>query len=79
MHPYIKPERVVCELQTPHACGHCLWRVLSCEALPAAGEPVRDERGAPRVEQAGGCGGFGKGNFSELFKSIEDFERTLEV
>jgi len=27
-----------------------------------------------KVEQAGGCGGFGKGNFSELFKSIERFE-----
>ena len=31
------------------------------------------------LEQAGGCGGFGKGNFSELFKSIEDYERTLDV
>eukprot|EP00850_Spirogloea_muscicola_P002081 SM000008S22170 [mRNA] locus=s8:134648:137011:- [translate_table: standard] len=28
--------------------------------------------------QRGGCGGFGKGNFSELFKSIEDYERTLD-
>lgn len=35
--------------------------------------------GAPIVEQAGGCGGFGKGNFSELFKSIEDYEKTLEI
>ncbi|RHY11554.1 hypothetical protein DYB25_010708 [Aphanomyces astaci] len=32
-----------------------------------------------RLEQAAGCGGFGKGNFSELFKSIEDYERTLDV
>lgn len=31
------------------------------------------------LEQAAGCGGFGKGNFSELFKSIEDYERTLQV
>ncbi|PNH07462.1 4-hydroxyphenylpyruvate dioxygenase [Tetrabaena socialis] len=31
------------------------------------------------TEQAAGCGGFGKGNFSELFKSIEDYERTLNV
>ncbi|WIA39445.1 hypothetical protein OEZ86_005546 [Tetradesmus obliquus] len=31
------------------------------------------------VEQAAGCGGFGKGNFSELFKSIEEYERTLQV
>ena len=33
----------------------------------------------PRKEQAGGCGGFGKGNFSELFKSIEDYEKTLKI
>lgn len=29
-------------------------------------------------EQSGGCGGFGKGNFSELFKSIENFEKQQE-
>jgi 4-hydroxyphenylpyruvate dioxygenase len=28
--------------------------------------------------QVGGCGGFGKGNFAELFKSIEDYERLLD-
>lgn len=28
--------------------------------------------------QKGGCGGFGKGNFSELFKSIEEYEKTLD-
>lgn len=33
----------------------------------------------PVLQQAGGCGGFGKGNFSELFKSIEDYERTLNI
>ena len=26
-----------------------------------------------------GCGGFGKGNFKDLFKSIEDFEDTLQT
>ncbi len=31
------------------------------------------------VKQAGGCGGFGKGNFGALFKSIEDYETTLGV
>lgn len=31
------------------------------------------------LEQKGGCGGFGKGNFSELFKSIEEYEKTLDV
>ena len=30
-------------------------------------------------DQAGGCGGFGKGNFSELFRSIEDYERELDI
>ena len=29
--------------------------------------------------QSGGCGGFGKGNFKELFKSVEEFERSLEL
>ncbi len=29
-------------------------------------------------EQTAGCGGFGKGNFSELFKSIEEFEKQME-
>lgn len=31
-----------------------------------------------KVEQAAGCGGFGKGNFGELFRSIEEFEKSLE-
>lgn len=31
------------------------------------------------LDQKGGCGGFGKGNFSELFKSIEEYEKTLDV
>jgi 4-hydroxyphenylpyruvate dioxygenase len=26
-----------------------------------------------------GCGGFGQGNFKELFKSIEEHEKTLKV
>lgn len=42
-------------------------------------EVTDDKTGKPVLVQAGGCGGFGKGNFSELFKSIEDYERTLAV
>lgn len=38
---------------------------------------VKDEEG--KTYQKGGCGGFGKGNFSELFKSIEEYEKTLEA
>lgn len=30
------------------------------------------------IEQIAGCGGFGKGNFAELFKSIEEFEKQME-
>lgn len=29
--------------------------------------------------QKGGCGRIGKGNFSELFRSIEVYEKSLEV
>eukprot|EP00607_Mallomonas_marina_P004466 CAMPEP_0182437190 /NCGR_PEP_ID=MMETSP1167-20130531/84874_1 /TAXON_ID=2988 /ORGANISM="Mallomonas Sp, Strain CCMP3275" /LENGTH=365 /DNA_ID=CAMNT_0024630011 /DNA_START=2674 /DNA_END=3771 /DNA_ORIENTATION=+ len=29
--------------------------------------------------QKPGCGGFGKGNFKDLFKSIESYERTLKI
>ncbi|CAG9460350.1 unnamed protein product [Pedinophyceae sp. YPF-701] len=40
----------------------------------------RDEATGEVVEvQKGGCGGFGKGNFKELFKSIEEYEKTLDV
>lgn len=37
----------------------------------------KDESG--QEYQKGGCGGFGKGNFSELFKSIEEYEKSLEA
>ena len=30
-------------------------------------------------EQLPGCGGFGKGNFRDLFKSIENFETQLKI
>eukprot|EP00898_Chlorokybus_atmophyticus_P006688 jgi/Chlat1/701/Chrsp104S01202 len=46
------------------------------EIIQRVGCEEKDECG--RVYQKGGCGGFGKGNFSELFKSIEDFERTFQ-
>ena len=31
------------------------------------------------TDEVGGCGGFGKGNFSELFKSIEVYESNLGI
>ncbi|KAL3809892.1 hypothetical protein ACHAXA_008544 [Cyclostephanos tholiformis] len=36
-------------------------------------------RRARKMRERPGCGGFGVGNFRELFKSIEDFEKTLKV
>lgn len=38
---------------------------------------LKDSEG--KLYQKGGCGGFGKGNFSELFKSIEEYEKMLEA
>ena len=32
-----------------------------------------------RTRERPGCGGFGQGNFRELFKAIEDHEKTLKV
>ncbi|KAK7300170.1 hypothetical protein RJT34_11007 [Clitoria ternatea] len=46
------------------------------EIIQRVGCMMKDEEG--KVYQKGGCGGFGKGNFSELFKSIEEYEKTLE-
>ncbi|CAN6455376.1 unnamed protein product [Victoria cruziana] len=46
------------------------------EIIQRVGCMTKDEQG--KEYQKGGCGGFGKGNFSELFKSIEEYEKTLE-
>ena len=46
------------------------------EIIQRVGCMMKDDEG--KVYQKGGCGGFGKGNFSELFKSIEEYEMTLE-
>lgn len=40
---------------------------------------VEPEAGGTPAEEVGGCGGFGKGNFSELFKSIERYETDLGI
>lgn len=41
-----------------------------CETLDKDGKDL---------DMIGGCGGFGKGNFSALFKSIEEYEKTLDA
>ncbi|KAL4451461.1 hypothetical protein ABPG75_007123 [Micractinium tetrahymenae] len=45
---------------------------------PAGGEQPASKR-ARVPSEVGGCGGFGKGNFSELFKSIEVYETDLGI
>ncbi|KAK9061586.1 hypothetical protein SSX86_018768 [Deinandra increscens subsp. villosa] len=47
------------------------------EIIQRVGCMLKDGEG--KVQQKAGCGGFGKGNFSELFKSIEEYEKTLEA
>ncbi|KAJ8564439.1 hypothetical protein K7X08_000899 [Anisodus acutangulus] len=47
------------------------------EIIQRIGCMLKDENG--QVYQKGGCGGFGKGNFSELFRSIEEYEKMLEA
>ncbi|XVE72338.1 hypothetical protein DITRI_Ditri11bG0031700 [Diplodiscus trichospermus] len=47
------------------------------EIIQRIGCMLTDEQG--KQYQKGGCGGFGKGNFSELFKSIEEYEKKLEA
>ncbi|XAR52811.1 4-hydroxyphenylpyruvate dioxygenase [Bertholletia excelsa] len=47
------------------------------EIIQRVGCMLKDEQG--KLYQKGGCGGFGKGNFSELFRSIEEYEKTLEA
>lgn len=43
----------------------------------AAGAAVAGQKPVPLIQKPG-CGGFGKGNFAELFKSIEDYEKAVE-
>lgn len=47
------------------------------EIIQRVGCMLVDDEGRPY--QKGGCGGFGKGNFAELFKSIEEYEKSLEA
>lgn len=47
------------------------------EIIQRIGCMLKDEKG--QVYQKGGCGGFGKGNFSELFRSIEEYEKMFEA
>lgn len=42
-------------------------------------EKSKDDPNKEEIVQGAGCGGFGKGNFKELFKSVEEFEASLDI
>ncbi|KAF8043511.1 hypothetical protein BT93_A1740 [Corymbia citriodora subsp. variegata] len=50
---------------------------LFLEIIQRVGCMLKDDHGKPY--QKGGCGGFGKGNFSELFKSLEEYGKMLDA
>lgn len=50
------------------------------EIIQRIGCVVKYDEDSPELSiERPGCGGFGQGNFRELFKSIEDHEKTLKV
>lgn len=70
-------QRVGCVRPVPAV--EAVARRESTATVAAAVEAAARGEGATVPEQAGGCGGFGKGNFAELFKSIEEYEKELGV
>lgn len=72
-------QRVGCVRKVPAAEAAERRESAATAALAREAAGKREEEDPTVFEQAGGCGGFGKGNFSELFKSIEDYEKTLDV
>ncbi|KAK1604425.1 hypothetical protein QYE76_028098 [Lolium multiflorum] len=53
-------------------------QTLFLEVIQRIGCMEKDEESG-REHQRGGCGGFGKGNFHELFKAVEEYEKSLEA
>ena len=54
----------------------CDRPTLFIEIIQRVGCMMPSENG--KMIQKGGCGGFGKGNFAELFKRIEEYEREFQ-
>jgi 4-hydroxyphenylpyruvate dioxygenase len=52
---------------------------LFLEIIQRVGCNIDGEESKSMLQQKPGCGGFGKGNFKDLFKSIEDYEAQLGV
>ena len=52
---------------------------LFLEIIQRIGCVIEQDEDTGRIKERPGCGGFGQGNFRELFKAIEDHEKTLKV
>mmetsp|Transcript_41246 Transcript_41246/g.61047 ORF Transcript_41246/g.61047 Transcript_41246/m.61047 type:complete len:482 (-) Transcript_41246:1069-2514(-) len=52
---------------------------LFFEIIQRVGCEIEHVNGDGIIKERPGCGGFGQGNFRELFKAIEDHEKTLKV
>jgi 4-hydroxyphenylpyruvate dioxygenase len=67
-------QRIGCEVQVPQIDG------VGIEDESAGGS-LQGGTGKARVfvEQTPGCGGFGKGNFHELFRAIEEYETKAGI
>jgi hypothetical protein len=75
-----KPARAGAEAPANGAKAPARFETAAEQAAAHGAGDIIERRGdGVVVEQAGGCGGFGKGNFGALFLSIEDYERTLNV
>lgn len=68
----VKAPGPVLQLHPQPSCPH------RCPMQAAAvGDPASKRRRVPA--EVGGCGGFGRGNFGALFKSIEVYETDLGI
>ncbi|KAM2268041.1 hypothetical protein ACFX1S_046218 [Malus domestica] len=74
---YRNLKKRVGDVLTNEQIKECEEPTIFVEIIQRVGCMLKDEEG--KIHQKGGCGGFGKGNFSELFKSIEEYEKTLEA
>uniref|UniRef100_A0ACD5WSR5 Uncharacterized protein n=1 Tax=Avena sativa TaxID=4498 RepID=A0ACD5WSR5_AVESA len=52
-------------------------QTLFLEMIQRIGCVEKDEE-TGQEQQRGACGGFGKGNFQQLFKAVEEYEKSLE-
>jgi len=58
----------------------CVLEEADLEVKEEKGEgSSNDSSRRGKIKERPGCGGFGQGNFKELFKAIEDHEKTLKV